>query len=1085
MQFEESFDDKTKQLMRKYADLIDDGMDSADIVVLVARKAIALYRALVADGVVKEKLGTRLISSYGISFNRNIFAGARVMVIDDVMLSGRSSVQVVNRIVEAGGVPFVLVPAFSDELCTEFQLGGVQPCPLVSAGKLDRKTLYGLAGDIVAYILRSGGTLMMDLPYFSLSHSESRTLLERFEWWDYTVSEQSKANISAKLLVFDERAVDRALGRSRLAKAFRGMRGIHFEVHMIARGKDAASWLIPKIGISAISESCFNALASFTGCEPCSTCRNNGGQDEDWLKDTYRYICFSISAYMGRFFIGANEIVPRLAIVRDESELLFGRGFNLIDVPDPRLRTYCFSHQAMHISNVIKESSDCFVGLALSTLLNGNGEGSGTGHAITRSGIESRLSFRYGGMYLSERQSFLASVIAVVTLMQRGLFTPHITVRSVNETLALFQNLKAGEVLEPTEHGLYLTRSMLERYCHNTKQPISSSIANRLSLLYIRLFPRGSGADDGDVEKALRNRVVGEGEFQPRPMSFHVRGVSAVELLGFGDRSAIEPSALICSLGGDSATHAERAAYQSFAKIFADLYGAMDEVQFKDFLDELISGYLYEYRVSCLEPYVVDVCDMLRTFSTITELLDSNPNSVMEDMLARGRFECEASMRQVIDKGLDMVMRVKSIDHLESEIEEKARLISDGDASTYSANLGRFALSERESVMDQRLGQYMIEGTERLLTHIQHAGQKRNDGQRGGAGNLFVGEDLLGLSSSEYFEGDSAHTIWTTISFSKALRQRYVSVRQNDFKLLGGEVISVLLFRSGEVRYICPTFYLPRVYFDLSALEYNSEKIQHSVVFLSPGLRPSWIPITRNGDEQKYTIDGPRYLEAVYPKAGSGLINSILHTEGLYPGASRLSVVFASPEEKLVKEVIDELERCGLCVMSETVDRTLHFDGVKFNVRSIDYKNQDGLEGATYVRVDTMVNNYGNIVNQGNQSAFSTNGAVAAAAGSAVSELGNASGNNLRLEERGLTAREIEMINNAISTLEAIDGKLGKKEEGTIPKLVGALKKCVKAGKVVVDGAKIIATIAQLSADDIIVQSAIDNIQATLKQIFA
>lgn len=159
-------------------------------VVLMARKTVCLYHALVRNGELDPLPEDVVISSRALSLGGAFVSGFTVAVVDDVMVRGESALKVAGRVRELGGDPTLVVIAY----CSRLIEGALPEVPLVAVRELDESQVYRLSREIVCYIQASGITNNVDQPIFYCEEPAS-PIAPGLSWADVTTRMQRRKGV--------------------------------------------------------------------------------------------------------------------------------------------------------------------------------------------------------------------------------------------------------------------------------------------------------------------------------------------------------------------------------------------------------------------------------------------------------------------------------------------------------------------------------------------------------------------------------------------------------------------------------------------------------------------------------------------------------------------------------------------------------------------------------------------------------------------------------------------------------------------------------------------------------------------------
>lgn len=187
--FTDAFSAEFVSIMDAYARLVAHAIESSDLVIFVARKALCLYYALQANGKVVPNGTCAMTSSRALDRMRAFPSDYRVTIIDDVMVHGRSIRPFVKRALELGAMPRILVAGASVEIegsrirKEDDETGNL--APLILVRELETDQVYRLSREMVGYVNASGVSNNVDQPLFDVPDA-ALLMREDPQWLDLT-----------------------------------------------------------------------------------------------------------------------------------------------------------------------------------------------------------------------------------------------------------------------------------------------------------------------------------------------------------------------------------------------------------------------------------------------------------------------------------------------------------------------------------------------------------------------------------------------------------------------------------------------------------------------------------------------------------------------------------------------------------------------------------------------------------------------------------------------------------------------------------------------------------------------------------
>lgn len=160
-------------------------------IVLMARKTVCLYYALIKNGELEPLPEEIVISSRALGLESVIEPKSTVAVVDDVIVHGGSALKVAQQVSGLGGDPTLLVISCCSRLLNQ-EIFSV--APLVAVRELDESQVYRLSREIVCYIQASGITNNVDQPIF-YTKVPSSPLAPNLPWVEVTARMQRRKGV--------------------------------------------------------------------------------------------------------------------------------------------------------------------------------------------------------------------------------------------------------------------------------------------------------------------------------------------------------------------------------------------------------------------------------------------------------------------------------------------------------------------------------------------------------------------------------------------------------------------------------------------------------------------------------------------------------------------------------------------------------------------------------------------------------------------------------------------------------------------------------------------------------------------------
>ena len=171
------FSDGFLKMTRGYVNTLAQVLQSYDVVIFMARKAICFYKALVANGELKTDYNCKVYSSRMLEYNlRDLIKDKKVALVDDVVVKGDSISQAYRLLIKQDIIPDVYIAAVSDAKSIAENNDVIHQSILHSLfiknsfAVLNETSVYKFASYITRYIEASMVPYNMDQPIYLLEY---------------------------------------------------------------------------------------------------------------------------------------------------------------------------------------------------------------------------------------------------------------------------------------------------------------------------------------------------------------------------------------------------------------------------------------------------------------------------------------------------------------------------------------------------------------------------------------------------------------------------------------------------------------------------------------------------------------------------------------------------------------------------------------------------------------------------------------------------------------------------------------------------------------------------------------------------
>lgn len=100
MSMNKLFSENTETAINIFCNKINNS--NADLFIVMAQKAVCLFRILLNEGKLNEDLENKYISSSALEFGADYFTDKKIVIVDDIIISGSSLAGVINKLINAG-----------------------------------------------------------------------------------------------------------------------------------------------------------------------------------------------------------------------------------------------------------------------------------------------------------------------------------------------------------------------------------------------------------------------------------------------------------------------------------------------------------------------------------------------------------------------------------------------------------------------------------------------------------------------------------------------------------------------------------------------------------------------------------------------------------------------------------------------------------------------------------------------------------------------------------------------------------------------------------------------------------------------
>ena len=200
--FSDIFSNDYLTLVTAYRKLISDILDTYDVAVFMARKAICFYTAMKSNGEIENRK-CHVISSRVVDYDSlDRFRGKRIAVIDDVVVKGDSMNEIASKFTQAKIQADYYVAACEKNFPERLTSKDVVLKP--SYSHYSEENIYQLAGLITQYIEASMCSFNIDSPIYDICCGSERIkiILDMIGAPDLTSGNQRKNKIESRVIYF-------------------------------------------------------------------------------------------------------------------------------------------------------------------------------------------------------------------------------------------------------------------------------------------------------------------------------------------------------------------------------------------------------------------------------------------------------------------------------------------------------------------------------------------------------------------------------------------------------------------------------------------------------------------------------------------------------------------------------------------------------------------------------------------------------------------------------------------------------------------------------------------------------------------
>lgn len=197
----------TEKVLNLYCDIIN--QCQADYFIVMAQKAVCLFRYLIDEGRLRSDISSRFISSTALQYGTSFLVGKRLAIVDDIVISGSALASTINKLLSCGicedNIEIIALVTDRHYQTMRFTRTTDGSNMLRCAYSLEDAECIEVSYDLSHILAYSGLAYDADFSVnepFSISVEEYKALTNPLDWYLYDISNDyhRQGNIEALVL---------------------------------------------------------------------------------------------------------------------------------------------------------------------------------------------------------------------------------------------------------------------------------------------------------------------------------------------------------------------------------------------------------------------------------------------------------------------------------------------------------------------------------------------------------------------------------------------------------------------------------------------------------------------------------------------------------------------------------------------------------------------------------------------------------------------------------------------------------------------------------------------------------------------
>lgn len=478
------FGAKYYQKMCNYIEVIQNVINSYDVVIFMARKAYCLYLALKDNDLILHNSNCVILSSRAVTYNGIDFSNKKVAIIEDVVILGEALSEAINEQKMKNIQPDIYMLACS----SEFSLKKADFCnKFNSASIMEKNDLLELATLITNYIIYEMIPYNTDYPTYVFEFSHREEINQYFNKHNlFLITDLihcKNHSITEGVIMIDNETFDCFLPKEMLEDSI-------FKIRVYIDYYKRTCYLTPIVIFSQFKKVDLENMFTNVFSDNYSALIELDNSDETILKNKLRILCYTMANSM--LFECFHDIKSHFSLKKISSEQeLFS--IELLKNNDLLTFSDCsIKEEQIHIDENELYNS---LGYAYDLLINNfklSFDSNFKSDYISFQDIKQRVSIVINEPH---KVKVLSSLILDV-FIDNGVVVPRIKLDQ-DYILRMF---KFGEVAKLTANDFVLFAMVLSEYSDGIKRGLDKTEIEKISVIFFRRYNNNFNVEDNEAE---------------------------------------------------------------------------------------------------------------------------------------------------------------------------------------------------------------------------------------------------------------------------------------------------------------------------------------------------------------------------------------------------------------------------------------------------------------------------------------------------------------------------------------------------------------------------------------------------------